>query len=119
MAQARQEPIAIVGMGGWFPPGVDVDGLFQAAILCAQERGFAGCLPSRVARLELFSRFPAEGCLLVMRVVRASEHSLVADAEFLDAAGRLVARVTGMECTIDQSLARAFRQTSLRAAGAP
>jgi hypothetical protein len=72
-----------------------------------------------VARLELFSRFPAEGCLLVMRVVRASEHSLVADAEFLDAAGRVVARVTGMECTIDQSLARAFRQTSLRAAGAP
>ena len=105
--------------GRWIIDPWALDGLFQAAILCAQERGFAGCLPSRVARLELFSRFPAEGCLLVMRVVRASEHSLVADAEFLDAAGRVVARVTGMECTIDQSLARAFRQTSLRAAGAP
>lgn len=32
MTQSRQEPVAIVGMGGWFPPGVDVDGLWRMVI---------------------------------------------------------------------------------------
>lgn len=32
MIQSRQEPVAIVGMGGWYPPGVDVDGLWRMVL---------------------------------------------------------------------------------------
>jgi len=32
MAPARQEPVAIVGMGGWFPPGVDAHGLWRMVL---------------------------------------------------------------------------------------
>ena len=103
--------------GRWIIDPWALDGLFQAAILCSQERGHAGCLPSRVARMEMIGRFGQEGCLLVMRVVRAGEHGLVADAEFLDAFDQVIARVTGLECTIDPSLARAFQRSRPRAAG--
>lgn len=103
--------------GRWMIDPWALDGLFQAAILCSQERGHAGCLPSRVARLEMTGRFGPDGCLLVMRVVRASEHGLVVDAEFLDDSHHVIARVTGLECTIDPSLARAFQRSRPRAAG--
>ena len=105
--------------GRWIIDPWALDGLFQAAILCSQERGHAGCLPSRVARMEITGKFGQEGCLLVMRVVRAGEHGLVADAEFLDAFDKVIARVTGLECTIDPSLARAFQRSRPRAAGTP
>jgi hypothetical protein len=103
--------------GRWIIDPWALDGLFQAAILCSQERGHAGCLPSRVARMEITGKFGQEGCLLVMRVVRAGEHGLVADAEFVDAFDQVIARVTGLECTIDPSLARAFQRSRPRAAG--
>ena len=45
MAQARQEPVAIVGMGGWFPPGVDVDGLWRMVL--ARESASAPVSASR------------------------------------------------------------------------
>jgi hypothetical protein len=67
--------------------------------------------------MEITGKFGQEGCLLVMRVVRAGEHGLVADAEFVDAFDQVIARVTGLECTIDPSLARAFQRSRPRAAG--
>lgn len=45
MAQARQEPVAIVGMGGWFPPGVDIDGLWRMVL--AKESASAPVAASR------------------------------------------------------------------------
>ena len=45
MTQSRQEPVAIVGMGGWFPPGVDVDGLWRMVL--GRESASAVVPPSR------------------------------------------------------------------------
>ena len=47
------------------------------------------------------------------RVTRSAGHSAVADIDFTDDKGILVARMEGYESTVDKSLNAAFRRTKL------
>ena len=56
-------------------------------------------------------RFLAGGVRVSARVTRSAEHSAVADIDFTDDQGVLVARLEGYESTVDKSLNAAFRRT--------
>ncbi|MBI2363008.1 MAG: polyketide synthase dehydratase domain-containing protein, partial [Elusimicrobia bacterium] len=93
----------------WLADPLALDCALQAAILWAGETHGAPCLPSFLGRYRQFRDFPKPDLRLVLRVTRHTAQSATADADFLDAAGALVARIEGSEHTIDASLAAAFR----------
>jgi hypothetical protein len=49
----------------------------------------------------------------VIEVRHAADHRAVADVEFLDDRGQLIARIDGYECVVDASLNQAFRRNRL------
>ncbi|MBI5209963.1 MAG: SDR family NAD(P)-dependent oxidoreductase [Elusimicrobia bacterium] len=98
----------------WVADPMAIDAAFQAAILWSFEQSGACCLPWRIGAYRQYrAEFPKEGLRVVLRVTKCSEHAAVADVDFLDAAGALVARIASSEHTIDPSLTDAFRKNSV------
>ncbi|MDR3637010.1 MAG: SDR family NAD(P)-dependent oxidoreductase, partial [Isosphaeraceae bacterium] len=95
----------------WLSDPLAIDSAFQLLIVwCAEQLG-AGSLPTRFAGYRQFRKeFPAEGVRVVARVVQTSPHKAIAEIEFLDHQGALVARFDEYECVIDASLNDAFRR---------
>jgi hypothetical protein len=78
-------------------------------VLWTLEQQGAPSLPCSVARYRQYRRaFPAAGARAAVRVTRATALHAFADMDFLDADGRLHARLEGYECAIDPALRRAF-----------
>jgi NAD(P)-dependent dehydrogenase (short-subunit alcohol dehydrogenase family) len=103
----------------WLADPLVLDGAFQLGLLWSFEHSGAFCLPCRVERHRQFRRtFPTEGVRCVVRITRATELHALADVDFLDRAGTLVARLEGCEFAIDRGLERAFRRKRL-ASGDP
>ncbi len=101
----------------WTADPLALDCAFQAMILWTWEAMGAASLPSSALRYRQFqAAFPESGTKVVCRVTRSGAHTAVADVEFLDAQGNLVARLEGYECTVDGGLAQAFRKTEIAAA---
>jgi hypothetical protein len=50
-------------------------------------------------------------------VVRAQGQVIVADIEFVDPSGVVIATIEGFECVLDPSLNQAFRRNRLEPAG--
>ena len=95
----------------WLADPLALDSAFQLLIVWSAERFGAGSLPTFIGRYRQFRRaFPASGVRVVAKVTQASELRAVADIEFLDADGALVARMDNYECVIDPSLNQAFRR---------
>jgi hypothetical protein len=94
----------------WLADPLALDASFQLLILWTLEQYGAFNLPCFAARYRQYRRaFPAE----VRAAVRVTKHNnlhAVADIDYLDAAGQLVARIEGYECVMDASLKRAFRR---------
>ena len=103
--------------GHWLLDPWAVDGLFQVMILAAQRAGHPGCLPTRISQLRLFGRFDPAGSRLLVHLLRTGPHIMVADAEWEDPSGRVVAQARGVECVIDASLGRAFRKNRILVTG--
>jgi hypothetical protein len=98
----------------WLGDPLVLDASFQLMILWTQEQRGAGSLPCHIGRYRQYRKgFPAEGARVVISIDRASDLAALADIDFLDGQGRLVARMEGYECVIDPSLARAFRRNAL------
>ncbi|MBI3552647.1 MAG: SDR family NAD(P)-dependent oxidoreductase [Elusimicrobia bacterium] len=97
----------------WVCDPAALDAAFQAMILWTAQRQGAGCLPSRAQGFRQYAAFPEEGSRVAARIVKSVEGSACADVDFLDARGRLVARLEGLECTVDKSLNTAFRRNAL------
>ncbi|MBI4676669.1 MAG: SDR family NAD(P)-dependent oxidoreductase [Elusimicrobia bacterium] len=98
----------------WLSDPSAVDAAFQAMILWSVEQSGAGCLPWRIGSYRQYrSEFPKAGLRVSLRVVRQGEHSAVADVDFLDADGAVVALIDGSEHTVDASLNEAFRKNSV------
>jgi hypothetical protein len=98
----------------WLADPLVLDGAFQLMILWALERRGAAGLPCHVRRYRQWRRnFPAGGARLAAAVTRATDLHALADLDFLDEDGRLVARMEGYECVIDPNLGRAFRRNQL------
>ncbi len=85
-----------------------LDAIFQGAIVwVAVERGARG-LPSRFTRLEYFEPWSTQEAILEIRIRAADSYSLQADAYIWKRNGELIARMTGFEATVSDTLIQAF-----------
>ncbi len=101
----------------WLADPAALDAAFQGMILWTFENSGACSLPNMAASYRQYApQFPAKGVRIVARVTRALEHNAVADIDFMDEKGNLVARMEGYDSTVDKSLNAAFRKTELAAA---
>ncbi|MEK7720774.1 MAG: polyketide synthase dehydratase domain-containing protein, partial [Elusimicrobiota bacterium] len=100
----------------WLADPAALDAAFQAMILWTFENSGACSLPNSAAAYRQFSAFPSNGVRVIARVARWTEHSSIADIDFIDGKGILVARMEGYECTVDKSLNAAFLNKSLTGA---
>jgi hypothetical protein len=99
----------------WLADPAALDAAFQGMILWTFENSGACSLPNCAAAYRQFRAFPAKGVRISARVTRSAEHSALADIDFTDDQGVLVARLEGYECTVDKSLNAAFRKKVLTA----
>ena len=101
----------------WLTDPLAIDSAFQLVVLWCRERLGANSLPTAIGGYRQFRRaFPAEGVRVVAEIRQASDARAVADIEFLDAQGELVARLGSYECVVDASLNQAFRRNQLATA---
>jgi acyl transferase domain-containing protein/NADP-dependent 3-hydroxy acid dehydrogenase YdfG len=104
----------------WLTDPLAIDCAFQALILWSLERRGAAGLPCLATTYRQYRRsFPPDGVRIVARVNKATNLHALADIEFLDADGKLVARLEGYESVIDAGLQRAFRRNRLAPAAVP
>jgi len=101
----------------WIADPAALDAAFQGMILWTFENSGACSLPNMAASYRQYTaQFPAKGVRIVARVTRSLEHNAVADIDFINEKGSLVARMEGYDSTVDKSLNAAFRKTALAAA---
>jgi hypothetical protein len=81
-------------------------------VWCHAQHG-AVSLPSALGAYRQFRRFPSGTLSIVCRVVRRQGQIVVAEIEFRDMAGEIVARIDEFECVLDPSLNQAFRRNRL------
>jgi acyl transferase domain-containing protein len=95
----------------WITDPLALDGSFQLMTLWTRELRGAPSLPCFARRYRQYRRgFPPGGVRVVARVSRATDRLALADLDYVDADGRLVARLEGYECAADPALQRAFRR---------
>ncbi len=98
----------------WLTDPLAIDAAFQVVVLWTRQHLGANSLPTGIGSYRQYRRsFPAEGVRVLAIVREAGSHRAVADIEFLDDDGRLVARIDGYECVVDPSLNQAFRRNRL------
>jgi acyl transferase domain-containing protein/NAD(P)-dependent dehydrogenase (short-subunit alcohol dehydrogenase family)/acyl carrier protein len=98
----------------WLADPLVLDGSLQLVILWTRQQRGAANLPCHIRRYRQWRRnFPADGARVVVFVERSSERLALCDMDFVDAEGRLIARLEGYECVIDPSLERAYRRNAL------
>ncbi len=100
----------------WLTDPLMLDGAFQLLIVWSFVNDQCGSLPSTVGQYRQFvSKFPVDGGRIAAQIVRHERHRAVADIEFYDRNGGLLARIEGYECALDASLNAAFRRNALEA----
>ena len=100
----------------WLADPLALDAAFQLLSAWTFHVHGAVSLPTFAGSYRQFRRqFPADGVRIAARIGHDAGATVRADVEFLDADGRLVARMTDAEHVIDPSLNEAFRRG--RAAG--
>lgn len=103
----------------WLADPLVLDSAFQLMILWCQEIHGTRSLPCHAGRYQQFRRsFPNDGVQVIANITRQSPQRVLADIEFQDNAGALLARIEDYECVLDAALERAFRNNQLPTAGA-
>ncbi len=98
----------------WLTDPLAIDAGFQLMILWCHEFCGRGSLPASIARYrQHVKKFIAESVHVALQVEQRSEHTATATIEFSHSDGRLLARMEGYRCVMDDSLADAFRQNQL------
>ncbi|MBL4684189.1 MAG: SDR family NAD(P)-dependent oxidoreductase, partial [Nannocystaceae bacterium] len=92
----------------WITDPLAVDSGLQAVIVWTSAQAGAASLPNRLGRYRQFAAFPAQGARVGVRVTRRGDHRAVADLDWVDDSGRLIARLTDCEYTLDAGLSAAF-----------
>jgi hypothetical protein len=94
----------------WLADPLALDAAFQLLVIWSQENLGVPALPCFVGRFEQYRRsFPADGIRVVAAIVESNEHRSVANCEFRDRQGTVLARMEYCECVADPSLREAFR----------
>ena len=107
-----QEPVR----SDWLADPLVLDGAFQALILWSCQDNGALSLPTAIGEYRQYCPFPRTTVFIVARITGRWAHRLLADLEFLDEQGRLIADMSGYEAVRDASLQQAFRKNRLPAA---
>ena len=98
----------------WLADPLMLDSSFQLLIVWSCAEYQAGSLPSFIGKYRQFApKFPADGGRIAARIAQHDRHRAVADIEFFDRNGGLLARIEGYECAIDAALNAAFRRNAL------
>jgi NAD(P)-dependent dehydrogenase (short-subunit alcohol dehydrogenase family) len=98
----------------WLTDPLVIDSAFQLLVLWSAEHAGTPALPTAVGRYRQFCRsFPGPRVQVTARVRRPGPLRAVAEIEFLDAAGAVLARIEGYECVGNPSLVQAFRRNRL------
>lgn len=93
----------------WVTDPLALDAAFQLMILWSSDQCGGPSLPCHIGSYRQYVRsFPGEGVRIACRVTRGTSTQALADIDFLDRQGHLLARIEGYECTIDPGLSRAF-----------
>ena len=94
----------------WIADPLALDAAFQmATVWCFEEKG-AVSLPSYCAAYRQYrSRFPNDGLTAILELDSAGSHKIRGSIIFLDSGGKVVARISGYEAIMDQTLHRAFK----------
>jgi NAD(P)-dependent dehydrogenase (short-subunit alcohol dehydrogenase family)/acyl carrier protein len=101
----------------WLADPLVLDCSFQMMVIWSQEHHDAPSLPCHIARYRQYQRsFPSAGVRVVVRVTRDSDLHALADIDYLNEHGQLVAHLEDYECVIDPALRRAFARQPLAAA---
>ncbi|GAK51693.1 erythronolide synthase [Candidatus Moduliflexus flocculans] len=98
----------------WLADPLMLDSAFQLLIVWSFMNEQNGSLPSAIGQYRQFvSKFPPDGGRIAAKIVNHEQHRAIADIEFYDRNGDLLANIEGYECTIDASLNAAFRRNAL------
>jgi hypothetical protein len=98
----------------WLTDPLAIDSAFQLVVLWSREQLGANSLPGALGRYRQFQRgFPESGVRVLAEIQEASRTRVLADIEFLDSQGDVVARLDSYECVVDPSLNQAFRRNEL------
>ncbi|HEY7326555.1 MAG TPA: SDR family NAD(P)-dependent oxidoreductase [Gemmataceae bacterium] len=104
----------------WIADPLVLDCSFQLMVVWSQERHSAPSLPCHIARYRQYQRtFPTSGVRVVAQVTRDNDLHALADIDYLDGRGAVIARLEGYECVIDPALRRAFGRRTLASATTP
>jgi hypothetical protein len=97
--------------GAWLADPLALDAAFQLLSAWTFQAHGAVSLPTFAGSYRQFRRqFPADGVRIAARITHDAGPTARADVEFLDADGRLVARMADAEHVTDPSLNEAFRR---------
>jgi NAD(P)-dependent dehydrogenase (short-subunit alcohol dehydrogenase family)/acyl-coenzyme A thioesterase PaaI-like protein len=100
--------------GGWLADPLVLDGAFQAMIVWSESTAGVLNLPSGVECYRQYRRaFPTDGVRAVARITHSTGGVARADVDCLDSAGRLIARIQGLECVLEAALAEKFRNNQV------
>jgi NAD(P)-dependent dehydrogenase (short-subunit alcohol dehydrogenase family) len=98
----------------WLTDPLAIDCAFQLVVLWCRNRLGANSLPTAIGGYRQYRRsFPAAGVRIQAEIQHSSDTRVVADIEFLDGHGDLVARLESYECVVDASLNQAFRRNQI------
>jgi len=94
----------------WLSDPLVLDSAFQMATLwCYENKGLVS-LPSYSASYRQFRKnFPSDGVQIVLEVKDVSSHKMTGDFTFLDNNNTVIARLTGYESIMDDSLFKSFK----------
>ena len=94
----------------WIADPLVLDSAFQMAIVWCYEEKQTVSLPSSVTSYRQYRhQFPKEGVTAVLEASEITDHKMRGDFTFSDSNGEIVARLTGYQAIVDESLLKAFK----------
>ncbi|MFL5244313.1 MAG: SDR family NAD(P)-dependent oxidoreductase [Gemmataceae bacterium] len=98
----------------WIADPLALDCGFQLMVVWTLENRGAGSLPCFIKGYRQFRRsFPKNGVRVCATITHSNPQRILADLDFVDHQGELVARLEGYECVLDAALKDAFRRNRL------
>jgi hypothetical protein len=98
----------------WLADPLALDCGFQLMVLWTLENLGAGSLPCFAKSYRQFRRsFPKDGVRVCATVTHSGSNRALADLDFVDHQGHVVARLEDYECVMDPGLSQAFRRNRL------
>jgi hypothetical protein len=97
----------------WITDPLALDCSFQLMCVWSFEHQGAFSLPSFAGRYRQFKLFPKDKVRIVIQVLSRSKNKALANIEFIDPEGALIARMENYECVTDPLLNKAFADNHL------